>query len=194
MKRLVLAAVAAVVLTYAPTAEASTIVGGLAFGGSAVPSGGTDWATATGINFGSPTFITSTSPGGTFAAEGVPVPTTVTFTDFVFSPAMSPNPVSPLWSFTYNGKTFEFILTQITGISQGYLGGSFLLLSGTGIMRITGYTDTFGTFDFSGQDTLGNFSFSASTAAPVPEPGTLILFGSGLLGLAAIARRRMLKS
>lgn len=32
------------------------------------------------------------------------------------------------------------------------------------------------------------------TVTPTPEPGTLILFGSGLLGIAGIARRYLLKS
>jgi hypothetical protein len=32
------------------------------------------------------------------------------------------------------------------------------------------------------------------TLSPSPEPGTLALFGSGLLGIAGIARRYMLRS
>ena len=41
--------------------------------------------------------------------------------------------------------------------------------------------------------TSESFSFSAGQVTPVPEPGTLALFGSGLIGVAGLIRRKLVR-
>jgi PEP-CTERM motif len=37
---------------------------------------------------------------------------------------------------------------------------------------------------------MGNVEINDPVAAPVPEPGTMVLLGAGMLGLAIYAKRR----
>ncbi len=171
-------AIAALTLI-ASTASAVPITGEIGFGGIWTPTGGTGTADATGIQINFAVVL---------AATGDMAPTTgqsVTYTPFTFDPFV---PVAPLWSVTgTNGVDYSFDLDTV---NVDFQSATELNLSGTGVLRADGFDDTFGTWNFSGNNQV-LFTFSAN-AAPrlVPEPGALALFGLGFAGFVVARRRR----
>lgn len=71
-------------------------------------------------------------------------------------------------------------------------GSTFTLFSGDALFSAAGYDTTSGTFSFSTQGN-GAVTFSATgLASPVPEPSSILLFGTGALALMGLSTKRLL--
>lgn len=162
------------------------ITGTMEMGGSffALDSSGnqTGAASAVAIDFdifGYDKFLVNTADG---AFSGL-ADTYGDIKDFNFDPFNSP--IADFWTIA----AFSF---ELTDVSRGFTNDPdrFLVLDGVGIISAAGFENTMATWSFSGETTgSGTFSWSATSAAAVPEPGLLLLLSMGLIGFGV--RRKL---
>jgi hypothetical protein len=173
------------VLAFSPLAKADTIT--ITAGSSLGISVGNDSWSATQVTF--PTLSGAVlDNSGVFSVVPLYSAVTMNTSNLVYA-----TPDELIFTTSLGVATFT-----ITGpITVSLSNSQYLNMSGNGVLTLTGYLPTVGIFSASSTDSNLNFGGSGSsqfgiditsTGQYAPEPGTLTLFGTGLLGLAGMLR------
>ncbi len=183
---------AIVLVALASTASAAMIEGDIAFSGFHRPGDvtGSPGTTAGTIDFNFLEFAVGT---GDFAFLSPAVSGNL-FTSMPFDATGAiATPINPLFTITTlagnTARTVSFSLQSGTVFKNINGGVETWTVAGTGTFTLDGFDDTAGNFVYTNQGN-NSTSFSAQAVSEVPLPAAVWLFGTGLLGLAGVARRR----
>jgi len=156
-------------------AHAALITGSMGLTGAFTATGGTDLSDATILDLTSAMGTNGTGDIGATVVFGTVG--TVTSSPFTFNPA---TPVTNLLTI----GDWQVDLGTMTIVDQT---ASILTLSGTGAISGNGLDLTPTQWSWSANSTGGTYSMTINA---VPVPAAVWLFGSGLIGLIGVARRK----
>jgi hypothetical protein len=184
-KRLLVVAAAAISIAMSGIASAATQINGAVSIASNIAS--FVKGPPISITFGSLGSVTATS-GDFTGVIGASCTACVTFPTSPFSQT-TPLPVVVFQAV--NGGTATATLNTAAFTFAVVNGLNTLTIAGDGTVALTGFVTTPMSFVLTANQAGSTFSMSASAIAnPVPIPGALPLFASGVVGLWALGRRR----
>jgi hypothetical protein len=184
LRKLLLSLVALSALIVAPALHATPITGQFSVTGSSVQDNGTQLIfVPNSINVGSAGTITGSFTSLLTAGETGTITSPINYAAYV--------PGSAALVFGSGSTLLTFTLNSITEVTAGSFGN----FTGSGVITtaVAGFDATPANLLFSTQAN-GDVTFSATaiaTPSAVPEPSTLLLLSTGLIGAAGVLKRRL---